>query len=66
MCMIRRKRNRTKLFFGGLAVFIVVFAVAFLGIQFITKTGIFRVPGVVYYDESLKPEELAKLKTIFT
>ena len=64
--MIRRKRNRTKLFFGGLAVFIVVFAVAFLGIQFITKTGIFRVPGVVYYDESLKPEELAKLKTIFT
>lgn len=44
----------------------VMFAGAFFGIQFFTKTGIFRVPGVVYYDESLKPEELAKLQTIFT
>lgn len=64
--MIRRKRNRTKLFFGGFVIFAVVFVGAFLGIQFITKTGIFRVPGVVYYDESLTKEELAKLKTIFT
>ena len=64
--MIRRKRNRTKLFFGGLVIFAVVFVGAFLGIQFITKTGIFHVPGVVYYDESLTKEELAKLKTIFT
>ena len=47
-------------------VFAVVFAVAFFGIQFFTKTGVFRVPGVVYYDESLKPEELAKLQAIFT
>lgn len=64
--MIRRKRNRTKLFFGGFVIFAVVFVGAFLGIQFITKTGIFHVPGVVYYDESLTKEELAKLKTIFT
>lgn len=64
--MIRRKRNRTKLFFGGFVIFAVVFVGAFLGIQFITRTGIFRVPGVVYYDESLTKEELAKLKTIFT
>lgn len=64
--MVRRKRSRAKMFFGGLLVFAVVFAVAFFGIQFFTKTGVFRVPGVVYYDESLKPEELAKLQAIFT
>ena len=54
------------MFFGGLMIFVVVFAGAFFGIQFFTKTGIFRVPGVVYYDESLKPEELTKLQAIFT
>lgn len=47
-------------------IFVVVFVGAFFGIQFFTKTGIFRVPGVVYYDESLKPEELTKLQAIFT
>ena len=46
--------------------FIMVAAAAFVGMQFFTKTGIFHVPGVVYYDESLKPEELAKLQAIFT
>lgn len=63
---IRRKRSRAKMFFGGLLIFVVVFGGAFFGIQFFTKTGIFRVPGVVYYDESLKPEELSKLQAIFT
>ena len=63
---IRRKRSRAKMFFGGLMIFVVVFVGAFFGIQFFTKTGIFRVPGVVYYDESLKPEELTKLQAIFT
>lgn len=43
-----------------------VFAVAFFGIQYVTKTGFFKVPGVVYYDESLKPEELEVLQNIFT
>ena len=63
---IRRKRSRAKMLFGGLIIFVVMFAGAFFGIQFFTKTGIFRVPGVVYYDESLKPEELTKLQAIFT
>lgn len=63
---IRRKRSRAKMFFGGLTIFVVMFAGAFFGIQFFTKTGIFRVPGVVYYDESLKPEELTRLQAIFT
>ncbi len=36
------------------------------GAQFITKTGIFRIPGVVYYDETLKEDETELLKSIFT
>lgn len=64
--MVRRKHNRAKLFLAGLVIFAVVFVGAFFGIQFFTKTGIFRVPGVVYYDESLSADELATLKTIFT
>ena len=36
------------------------------GVQFITKTGIFRIPGVVYYDETLKEDETELLKSIFT
>ena len=50
----------------GLLAFTIVGVGAFFGFQFITKTGIFHVPGVVYYDESLKVDELATLKTIFT
>ena len=34
--------------------------------QFITKTGVFRVPGVVYYGESLSSDEKAKLEEIFS
>ena len=52
--------------FLSLCIFIVTVGGVFLGIQFFTKTGIFKIPGVVYYDESLSEEEAAKLKTIFT
>ena len=38
----------------------------FFGVQWFTKTGIFRVPGVVYYDESLSESELEILQGIFT
>lgn len=64
--MARKRHGRAKTFFAGVLIFIIVFVVAFFGIQFITKTGIFRIPGVVYYDESLQPEELATLEGIFT
>ena len=37
-----------------------------LGFQFFTKTGIFHVPGVVYYDDGLNEKELAALQDIFT
>ena len=64
--MVRKKRSRTKSFFSVVLIFGVVFATALFGIQFITKTGFFRIPGVVYYDESLSSDELSVLKTIFT
>lgn len=64
--MGKRKQGRLKTFIFGITIFIVVFLVAFLGIQFITKTGIFRIPGVVYYDESLNSDELTLLNNIFT
>lgn len=39
---------------------------AFFGFQFFTKTGLFRVPGIVYYDDGLNEEELSILHEIFT
>ena len=38
----------------------------FFGVQFATKTGVFRVPGTVKYDESLTEEEKNLLAGIFT
>lgn len=46
--------------------FVVIFCLVFVGVQFATKTGMFRVPGVVKYDESLSDEELTKLKAVLT
>lgn len=46
--------------------FLAVFTIVFFGIQFFTKTGVFRIPGVVYYDESLSDTELNELQKIFT
>lgn len=64
--MTRRRRSRAKFWLVGAATFTIVFAVVLVGVQFFTKTGLFKVPGVVYYDDSLNPDELAKLQTIFT
>ena len=63
--MARRQRRRIKPL-AIIPLFAVVFALIFFGIQFITKTGIFKIPGVVYYDESLNSEELSLLEDIFT
>ena len=59
--MESRKRGK-KTFWAGLIVFALVFAGTFFGVQYFTKSGIFRVPGVVYYDESLNDEELDIIK----
>ena len=64
---MRRKQKRTKLFLLSLIIFLVVFGAAFIGIQFITGTGIFKVPGVVKYEEDrLLPEQVTLIKEIFT
>lgn len=64
---IGRRRNRVfKTILIGLIIFVVVGVGSFFGVQWFTKTGIFRIPGVVYYDESLNEKELEVLKSIFT
>ncbi|MBQ6461008.1 CapA family protein [Candidatus Saccharibacteria bacterium] len=60
-----RKRGK-KIFWCGLGIFVLVFVGTFFGVQYFTKTGVFRIPGVVYYDESLNDDELAVLAEIFT
>lgn len=63
--MSRRKSRRLKYFVVTILVAVLLVGV-FFGFQYIKKIGIFRVPGVVYYDESLSPEEKTKLEAIFT
>ena len=64
--MEKRKGSGVKIVFGGIIAFVIMFAAVFIGVQFFTKTGIFRIPGVVYYDESLLDTEVAMLSEIFT
>ena len=55
------------MFLMSVGLFLVVFAVAFVGIQFVTKTGLFKVPGVVRYEEDrLLPEQVTMIQEIFT
>lgn len=55
-----------KKFIIGIMSFLVIFAGVFFGVQYFTKTGLFRIPGVVYYDESLTDEEIEMFSGIFT
>lgn len=63
---MRRRKFSIKILLISIVIFAAVFAATFVGVQAVTKTGIFRVPGVVYYDESLSADELAILQEIFT
>lgn len=64
---MREKRARkTGKIICVLMVFAVVATGVFFGVQFFTKTGIFRIPGVVYYDDSLTSDETEALGKIFT
>ena len=64
---IRRKHSGIKIASLSMIIFAFVFGLSFIGIQFFTKTGIFRIPGIVYYDEeALTPSEMTLLETIFT
>ena len=64
--MTGRKRKSKSGFLLKLGLFIIILLIVFFGIQFVTKTGIFHVPGVVIYDESLSESEIEKLSSIFT
>ena len=62
----RRKPSRSK-FCLAVVLFGVVFGLAFVGIQYFTKMGIFKVPGVVYYQEDeLDPGVVKLIQRIFT
>ncbi len=61
-----RHGRRLKITLIGIFCFALIFIGVFFGFQFFTKTGIFRIPGVVYYDESLSEDELEELRSVFT
>ena len=61
-----RNKKHSKKVFSSILGFIVAFVAVFFGVQFFTKTGIFRIPGVVIYDESLNEELITELGSIFT
>lgn len=58
--------NMRKRKFGGVIILVFVFLLSFFGVQLITGTGLFRIPGEVILDESLSEEEKALFGTIFT
>ena len=62
----KKKGGKLKLSIISLICFLVIFAGTFFGVQFFTKTGIFRIPGVVYMDGPFDDETEAMLSAIFT
>ena len=64
--MGKRKHSILRNSAVGFLCFALLFAGVFFGVQYFTKTGVFRIPGVVYYDDSLDDEELSLLQGIFT
>lgn len=64
--MARKKGSKLKLSIISLVCFLLIFAGTFFGVQFFTKTGIFRIPGVVYMDGPFDDETEQKLNSIFT
>lgn len=64
MRLKRQRRGRKVLIL--LITAIIIALAAFFGFQFVTKTGLFRVPGIVYYDEGLNDSDLEILHNIFT
>ena len=64
--MTHRKTTRIKTVIICLVCFLIVTCGVFFGVQFFTKTGIFRIPGVVYYDGPFDEATETKLQSIFT
>lgn len=61
----KRERKYNKHVFIMFTGFFVMFFAVFFGVQFITKTGVFKIPGVVEYDASLFEAEVDMLENIF-
>ncbi|MBQ3433315.1 CapA family protein [Candidatus Saccharibacteria bacterium] len=61
-----RRTHKKSFGLGGLLIVLLVAGGVFIGAQWVTKTGLFKVPGVVYYGESLNNEEKQTLKGLFT
>ena len=60
---IRKRKSRLLTY---LFIFVIVFVLVFFGVQWFTKTGLFKIPGIVVYDDSLNESELNALSSIFT
>ncbi len=61
-----RKKSKLKGVLITFISFVVIALGTFFGVQFFTKTGIFRIPGVVYYDGPFDEETENALKAVFT
>ena len=62
----KKKGGKLKLSLLSLISFFMIFAGTFFGVQFFTKTGVFRIPGVVYMDGPFDEELKTTLNSIFT
>ena len=60
----KRTRKASKIVIISL-IFVAALVGVFFGVQFFTKTGIFRIPGVVYYSDSLTSAETGIFEGIF-
>ena len=59
-------RRRTRFSLVSVVVMLLVVAGVVFGVQYLTKTGVFKVPGVVYYDSEFTDEEMGVFLGIFT
>ena len=64
--MKRKTKGKGKKTFGLTLLFLLVAGAVFIGVQYFTKTGIFKEPGIITYDESVTPEEQEFLSQYFT
>lgn len=63
--MNKRHKKRGRYLVIMIIGFLIMFSCVFFGVQFLTKTGIFMVPGIVTLDESLTEDEMAVFNSIF-
>ena len=60
-----RKTRKLRVAVGVGLGFAIVFVAVFFGVQWFTRSGVFRVPGVVYFDESLTDAERVAVAAVF-